>query len=144
FSITRPMAKMAHWTKALRRGQPIAPLELHDSELFGPVAREVTVLARSLHRAQAAAQEEATLRLIGETQWTEERLKQFVKLRLGDSPLLVVSNREPVTHVRRDGAIETQTPASGLVTAMEPVMRACGGVWVAHGNGDADREMADS
>jgi alpha,alpha-trehalose-phosphate synthase [UDP-forming] len=144
FSITRPMAKMAHWTKTLRRGQPITPLDLHDSELFGPVTREVTVLARSLHRAQAAAQEEATLRLIGETQWTEERLKQFVKLRLGDSPLIVVSNREPVTHVWRDGAIETQTPASGLVTAMEPVMRACGGVWVAHGSGDADREMTDA
>ena len=144
FSITRPMAKMAHWTKALRRGQPIAPLDLHDSELFGSMAREVTVLARSLHRAQAAAEEEAALRLVGETLWTEERLKQFVKLRLGDSPLFVVSNREPIRHVWKDGAIETQTPASGLVTAMEPVMRACGGVWLAHGSGDADAEMADS
>ncbi len=112
FSITRPMAKMAHWTKTLRRGHSIAPADLDDSELFGPMAREVTVLARSLHRAQAAAEEEATLRLVGETLWTEERLKQFVKLRLGDSP--------------------------------DPVMRACGGVWLAHGSGDADAEMADA
>src|SRR5512143_236369 len=96
FSITRPMAKMAHWTKALRRGQPIAPLDLHDSELFGSMAREVTVLARSLHRAQAAAEEEAALRLVGETLWTEERLKQFARLRLGESPLVVVSNCEPL------------------------------------------------
>jgi len=144
FSITRPMAKMAHWTKTLRRGHSIAPADLDDSELFGPMAREVTVLARSLHRAQAAAEEEATLRLMGETLWTEERLKQFVKLRLGDSPLFVVSNREPIRHVWKEGTIETQIPASGLVTAMDPVMRACGGVWLAHGSGDADAEIADA
>ena len=144
FSITRPMAKMAHWTKSLRRGQSIEPLDLDHSDLFGPMAREVTVLARSLHRAQAAAEEEATLRLVGETLWTEERLKQFAKLRLGDSPLCVVSNREPIRHVWKDGAITTEIPASGLVTAMEPVMRACGGVWLAQGSGDADAEMADS
>ncbi len=61
------------------------------------------MLAKSLQRAQAAAEEEATLRLSGETLWTEERLKQFAKLRLGESPLVVVSNREPVRHVRKDG-----------------------------------------
>jgi trehalose-6-phosphate synthase len=144
FGVTRPLARMAHWTEALRRGPPIAPLDLDHSDLFGPMAREVTTLARSLHRAQAAAEEEAALRLVGETLWTEERLKQFVKLRLGDSPLVVVSNREPLRHVRKDGAIVTETPASGLVTAMEPVMRACGGVWVAHGSGDADAEVADA
>ena len=142
-SVTRPMARMAGWTRDLRRGQPITPLEMSDVGLFGPMAREVAVLAKSLHRAQAAAEEEATLRLIGETQWTEERLKQFAKLRLGESPLVVVSNREPVRHVRRDGRIVAETPASGLVTAMDPVMRACGGVWVAQGSGDADRESAD-
>ena len=38
------------------------------------------------------------------------------------------------------GSMVVQTPASGLVTAMEPVLRACGGVWVAHGSGDADRD----
>ena len=142
-SVTRPMARMAGWTRALRRGQTIAPLEMSDLGLFGPMAREVTVLAKSLHRAQAAAEEEATLRLSGETQWTEERLKQFAKLRLGEAPLVVVSNREPVRHVRRNGKIVAETPASGLVTAMDPVMRACGGVWVAQGSGDADRESAD-
>ena len=141
-SITRPLDKMARWTRALRRGH-IAPIEFSDADLFGPMAREVSVLAKSLHRARAAAEEEATLRLIGETQWTEERLKQFAKLRLGDAPLVVVSNREPVRHVWREGRIVAETPASGLVTAMDPVMRACGGVWVAQGSGDADREAAD-
>jgi trehalose 6-phosphate synthase len=143
-SITGPMARMAEWTKTLRRGHAVAPHELNESGLFGPIAREVTVLAKSLHRARAAAEEEATLRLTGETLWTEERLKQFVKLRLGESPLIVVSNREPVRHVRKEGRIEMEIPASGLVTAMAPVMRACGGVWVAQGSGDADVETADA
>ncbi len=143
-SITRPLANMARWTKTLRRGNVIAPFELSDVSLFGPVAREVSVLARSLHRARAAAEEEAALRLTGQTLWTEERLKQFAKLRLGDSPMVVVSNREPVRHVWKDGRIEAETPASGLVTAMDPVMRACGGVWVAQSSGDADRDTSDS
>ncbi len=142
-SVIQPLASMARWTRALRRGPPAGPLELSDSKLFGPIAREVSVLAKSLHRAQAAAEEEAALRLSGETLWTEERLKQFVKLRLGGSPLFVVSNREPLSHVWRDGQIQPERPASGLVTAMEPVMRACGGVWMAQASGDADRETAD-
>ncbi len=142
-SVVRPLADMARWAKALRRGGPAGPLELSDPQLFGPMAREVSVLAKSLHRAQAAAEEEAALRLSGETLWTEQRLKQFVRLRLGGSPLFVVSNREPLSHVWKDGRIHAERPASGLVTAMEPVMRACGGVWVAQGSGDADRETSD-
>src|SRR5262249_10749477 len=142
--ITPPMARMTQWPGALRGGHAIAPPEIGDAELFGPMAHEVSVLARSLHRARAAAEEEATLRLSGDTLWTEERLKQFVKWRLGESPLLVVSNREPIRHVWKEGRIVTETPASGLVTAMEPVMRACGGVWVAHGSGDADQDMSDA
>jgi trehalose-6-phosphate synthase/HAMP domain-containing protein len=143
-SLTQPLAKMARWTKAVRRGHVIDPPELPDESLFGPIAREVTVLAKNLQRARAAAEEEAALRLIGQTLWTEERLKQFAKMRLGERPLVVVSNREPVSHVWREGQIQVVTPASGLVTAMDPVMRACGGVWVAQASGDADRETADA
>ena len=143
-SLTQPLAKMARWTKAVRRGHAIEPPELPDESLFGPIAREVTVLAKNLQRARAAAEEEAALRLIGQTLWTEERLKQFAKMRLGERPLVVVSNREPVSHVWKEGQIQVVTPASGLVTAMDPVMRACGGVWVAQASGDADRETADA
>jgi len=143
-SLTQPLAKMARWTKAVRRGHTIEPPELPDESLFGPIAREVSVLAKNLQRAKAAAEEEAALRLIGQTLWTEERLKQFAKMRLGDRPLVVVSNREPISHVWKEGKIEVVTPASGLVTAMDPVMRACGGVWVAQASGDADRDTADA
>jgi trehalose 6-phosphate synthase len=65
-------------------------------------------------------------------------------MRFDGRALFVVSNREPVSHVWRDGQIQPEIPASGVVTALEPVMRACGGVWVAHGSGDADEETADS
>src|SRR3989338_7433327 len=142
-SITGPMAKLSAWTKELRTGRPAPPPEVPDANLFGPLALEVSRLAGSFHKAQAAAEQEAALRLAGETIWTEERLKQFVTLRLAGRSLVVVSNREPVSHVRHGGRIQAHTPASGLVTAMEPMMRACGGVWVAHGSGDADRETAD-
>src|SRR5881296_2687184 len=144
FSITRPMAEISQWTRALRSGRPVPPpRNVSDANMFGPLALEVSRLARSMQRAQAAAEQEAALRLAGESIWTEERLKQFVQMQLNGRLLVVVSNREPVSHVWRGGQIVPQAPASGLVTAMDPVMRACGGVWVAHASGDADRETAD-
>jgi trehalose-6-phosphate synthase/HAMP domain-containing protein len=144
FSITRPMAEISQWTRALRSGRPVPPpRNVADANMFGPLALEVSRLARSMQRAQAAAEQEAALRLSGESIWTEERLKQFAQMQLNGRLLVVVSNREPVSHVWRGGQIHAQAPASGLVTAMDPVMRACGGVWVAHGSGDADRETVD-
>ncbi len=144
FSITRPMEEISQWTRALRSGRPVPPpRNVVDANMFGPLALEVSRLARSMQRAQAAAEQEAALRLAGESIWTEERLKQFIQMQLNGRLLVVVSNREPVSHVWRGGQIQTQAPASGLVTAMDPVMRACGGVWVAHGSGDADRETVD-
>src|SRR5215813_2571456 len=145
FSITRPMAEISSWTRALRSGRPVPPpRNVVDANMFGPLALEVSRLARSMQRAQAAAEQEAALRLAGESVWTEERLKQFVQMQLNGRLLVVVSNREPVSHVWRGGQIHAQAPASGLVTAMDPVMRACGGVWVAQASGDADRETADA
>src|SRR3989441_10645948 len=138
-SITRPMAEISEWTRALRSGRPVPPpRNVADANLFGPLALEVSRLARSMQRAQVAAEQEAALRLAGESVWTEERLKQFVSLQLNGRLLVVVSNREPVSHVWRGGQIHAPAPASGLVTAMDPGMRACGGVWGAHGSGDAD------
>ncbi|OLC00306.1 MAG: hypothetical protein AUH30_02975 [Candidatus Rokubacteria bacterium 13_1_40CM_68_15] len=143
WTITRPIARMAEWTKQLKTGQPVAPPSDADASLFGPLAGEVTGLARTLTRVRAAAEREARLRLRGESVWTEERLKQFVQMRFGARPIFVLSNREPVSHVRDGGDIRALQPASGLVTAMEPIMFACGGVWVAHGSGDADRIVGE-
>jgi trehalose 6-phosphate synthase len=78
-------------------------------------------------------------------QWTAERLKQSLNRHLHGERIVILANREPYVHRHTaDGRIEVQHPASGLVTALEPVMRACSGVWVAHGSGDADRETVDS
>lgn len=77
--------------------------------------------------------------------WSPQRLKLTLQRHLHGERMIVVANREPYLHNRRpDGTIETLHPASGLVSALEPVMRACSGVWVAHGAGSADRETADA
>jgi alpha,alpha-trehalose-phosphate synthase [UDP-forming] len=143
WSVTRPMARIAEWTKQLKAGQPVAPPPEADASLFGPLATEVTSLARTLARVRNAAEQEARLRLAGESVWTEERLKQFVEARFGRRPVFVVSNREPVSHVREGRGVREIEPASGLVTALQPIMEACGGVWVAHGSGNADRLVGE-
>ncbi len=76
--------------------------------------------------------------------WTAERLKQTLNRDLQGEKIVILANREPYIHNRAaDGSIEIQHPASGLVTALEPIMRACSGVWVAHGSGSADRDTVD-
>jgi trehalose 6-phosphate synthase len=79
-----------------------------------------------------------------ETEWSPASLRTMLKEALPGAEVLVVSNREPYIHNHAaDGQVVLQTPASGLVSALEPVMRATGGCWIAHGSGSADREMVD-
>jgi len=76
--------------------------------------------------------------------WTAVRLKQTLNRHLHGERIVILANREPYIHRHAaGGGIEVQHPASGLVTALEPIMRACSGVWVAHGSGNADRETVD-
>ncbi|MBK7857881.1 MAG: trehalose-6-phosphate synthase [Archangiaceae bacterium] len=76
--------------------------------------------------------------------WTPQRLKQTLSRYLHGERVVIVANREPYIHTKTEqGEIKVLHPASGLVTALEPVMRACGGTWIAHGSGSADREVAD-
>ncbi len=76
-------------------------------------------------------------------EWSPKTLHQLLDEELPGAEVIVVSNREPYIHNRLDGRVTVQTPASGLVAALEPVMRACGGVWIAHGSGSADRDTVD-
>src|SRR5713226_8081562 len=138
WSMERPIARMAQWLHDLRAGSTLPNPDLPGEEVFKPLAREVTNLADSLKVARAHAEEEARLRETTDSLWTAERLRVYQHSALEDSRLFVVSNREPYEHVYRGGAVETRVPASGLVTAMEPILRACHGTWVAHGAGDAD------
>jgi trehalose-6-phosphate synthase len=77
--------------------------------------------------------------------WSPERLRGVLTQHLQGERVVIVANREPYIHQRtEDGGVRVVHPASGLVTALEPVMRACSGVWVAHGSGSADRETVDA
>lgn len=75
---------------------------------------------------------------------TDHDLRLMLRARLANRQIIVLSNREPRIHeLADDGEIVVRSPASGLVTALEPVVRACGGVWIAHGSGSADRITSD-
>jgi alpha,alpha-trehalose-phosphate synthase [UDP-forming] len=143
WSITGPIARAAQWMQALRTGRNPARHEVPDFDFFRPLAREVATFAESLKQARSAAETEARLRQEGESLWTPERLAVYVRSKLGGSRLFVVANREPYMHLRKGKSVEMIVPASGLVTALEPVLRTCDGTWVAHGAGDADMEMVD-
>ncbi len=119
--------------------------KLKNSFLFGPLVNEIGSIRRSLIEARSTASEEARMRLEKlDSPWTAQRLKEFTKDTLKNRSIFMVSNREPYIHTKNGGKIESYVPASGPVTAIEPVMQACGGMWIAHGSGDADRLVVDS
>lgn len=76
--------------------------------------------------------------------WTPQALQQVVSEHLRSPEVFIVSNREPYIHNRSPAGPIVQVPASGMVTALEPIMRACSGTWIAHGSGTADRDVVDS
>jgi trehalose 6-phosphate synthase len=132
---------MTQWLRDLRTGTAFGTVTPGGD--FEPLAREMTQLATSLSAARAAAQEGARLRDTAESIWTTERLRVFVAGRLNGTRLFAVSNREPCEHRYQSGGIGSVMPPSGLVTALEPILRACDGTWIAQGTGDADRDTVD-
>ena len=76
--------------------------------------------------------------------WTRDSLSELIGKRLRDYLFVVVSNREPYVHSYVAGEIKYDMPPSGLTTALDPIMRACGGTWIAHGSGNADRETVNA
>ena len=115
---------------ATRRGSPGVAVG------FGPLDREVRQVMRQLKMSRTAVDRE-------QPNWSKETLREIMLAELPDVEVLVVANREPYIHNHGEAGIELQTPASGLVSAVEPVMRACRGTWIAHGSGTADRETVD-
>ena len=76
--------------------------------------------------------------------WDAAALRALLRSNFRHDQLIVVSNREPYVHERADGVLRVTQPAGGLVTALEPLLRASGGTWIAHGSGNADRETVDA
>jgi trehalose 6-phosphate synthase len=124
--------------RAMLRGEGLVGLigdQRHVPELQ-PVAQDLRTLIREL---------ESDKRMRDENQmsWTPATLKTILHDHLAGDEVLIVSNRQPYIHNWNGEHIKVQVPASGVVTALEPVMRACSGVWIAHGSGTADREVVD-
>lgn len=128
------------WVKGIRsiiRGEglvkPISQIIIPELK---PIAKDLRSLVRDLEADRKARDE-------GQITWNPRALKEILQRELSGDEILIVSNREPYIHTKRGEKIEIQLPASGLVTALEPVMRACSGTWIAHGGGDADKEVVD-
>jgi trehalose 6-phosphate synthase len=133
FTILMIRVSRRGWSNELRR---FLKGETDRSE-FQPLMQDVRELVE-----QVMTEKEAE-GLSGD--WNPQRLKQTLGRYLHGEKITIVANREPYIHVRtRDGEIAIVHPASGLVTALEPVMRACSGVWIAHGSGSADRDTVDA
>src|SRR6185436_3151380 len=143
WAVGQPLVRMTQWLREVRTGAGPPTPNLPVGAEFEPFTQEVSRLASSFTAARAAAEEEARLRDTADSHWTTDRLRVFVQGRLNGSRLVAVSNREPYEHYRRPNGIEYSVPASGLVTALEPILRACDGTWIAQATGDADRETAD-
>jgi len=137
----RPLMKLAEWMRRLRFGN--TP-ELPPANIpVGRLADETVHLAASFRAARAKEQADAGDAVRSDKAWTPDRLRAHAIDALSGLPLVVVSNREPYVHQYRGGKPVVTRPAGGLVTGLDPVLRACGGMWVAQGSGDADRITAD-
>jgi trehalose 6-phosphate synthase len=127
------------WLREIRRtlrGDKHAAAAVVGRPEFSPIAQDVRELMSRIGDDEAGGKS---------GRWTPERLRQILRGELLGEKVIIVANREPYIHERTSsGRIEVRFPASGLVTALEPVMRACSGIWIAHGSGSADRECSDA
>ncbi len=146
WSITGPIAQVAEWMRELRvgKGKINQPAISIRGDVLAPLVSEVAQMARSLAAARASAEEKARSWIHVENLWTPQRLKEHMRMELKDKKLFLVSNREPYMHVKDGHEFKYIVPAGGLVTALDPVMRICDGIWFAHGGGDGDRETVDT
>ncbi|MFL6604050.1 MAG: trehalose-6-phosphate synthase [Steroidobacteraceae bacterium] len=111
--------------------------DAHSSSLSMPVLSQVRQVMREIEETQR-------LEIDYRENWTAQALHQVVRDHLRSPQMIVVSNREPYIHDRGDdGRPLVHLPASGMVTALEPIVRACAGTWIAHGSGTADRQVVD-
>ncbi len=140
FFIFRPVAMMVLSIRAALSGKIDQRLAKANYNFFNPLAREISRITKSLLQARSAASEEARMRLKKiDTPWTAERLQEFIKAYMKDRKIFAVSNTEPYMHKKINGKIQYIIPASGVITAMEPVMRACGGLWLTRGVTEEDK-----
>jgi trehalose 6-phosphate synthase len=130
--------------KAMLSGETLLRSPLGRSGTPSGLRRELRPIARDLEALMRDLEAERHARDESQTVWGPDALRRILRQDLKGDEIMIVSNREPYLHMRRkDNVVEIQRPASGLVTALEPVMRACSGTWIAHGAGSADRDTVD-
>lgn len=141
-----PVERLTEWFKHFQKGEIDVGHRIKEKGELGKLASEVEQVALGLRVARKVITEEAQVRLQKEELWTEAKLRDLIRARLGENALFVVSNREPYIHVADEllAAPKCVRPASGVVTAIDPIIRACGGTWIAHGSGNADRKFVNS
>ncbi len=135
------LAVVRRWMIGLRESLSSAALGHNLEEMtsrLGPIGEELRLALRKMDLNRVAPVDTER------TDWTAETIREVMNGELANAQVIVVSNREPYIHNREADGIKLQIPASGLVSALEPVTRACGGTWIAHGSGSADHETADA
>jgi len=123
--------------RSLLRGESLVkPFARESNSELQPLMGDLRALLRTIDAERKFA-DDVTI------SWNPDKLRELLYKQLAGEQILVVSNREPYIHIQGQERVEIQRPASGLVTAVEPVMKACSGTWIAHGGGTADREVVD-
>ena len=141
-----PVRRLTQWFTHFQRGETDKLRPFKEKGEFGKLISEVEQVALGLRVARRVVSDNAHARIRKEDTWTEAKLRDLVHAKLGENALFVVSNREPYMHVidEATGSPKCVRPASGVVTAIDPILRACGGTWIAHGSADADRSFVNS
>ncbi|HEX2859263.1 MAG TPA: trehalose-6-phosphate synthase [Alphaproteobacteria bacterium] len=118
------------WMKSLRRGIRRLQTDTPASQSFSPLLQDIRGLVGQMETERRV--------------WDADALRQIMGYDLSGEEVFVVSNREPYVHHREaDGSIRLERPAGGVSTAMEPIVSACNGTWLAWGSGSADRDVAN-
>lgn len=140
----RPIMHLSETLQAVRRGD-MPEDSVYADGFLAPLAQEISKVTSSLYQARMSASEEARMRLEKlDTPWTSGRLKEFIKAYVKGRPIYVLSNAEPYVHRHTKKGIECHMPPGGPVAALDPIMEATGGMWIAYGRGDADKEVSDA
>ena len=138
-SFQKSIDKLLGWMKSEKEPSSLPP---PTESLLKPVAREVEKMSARLRSARDTAREVSKEKQVTNL-WTAARLKAHAVTLLENRKLIVVSNREPYMHAREHGRTKVLIPAGGLVTALDPILRATSGLWIAHGAGDGDWDVTD-
>jgi len=141
-----PVQRLTEWFKHFQKGETDANHPIKEQGELGKLASEVEQVALSLRVARKTMSDVASARLQNDELWTEAKLRDLIHAKLGENALFVISNREPYMHVMDEatGAVSCIRPASGVVTAIHPILCSCGGTWIAHAGGNADKKFINS